>query len=159
MVTFIKMLQRMELEVNTEKTSMVNVEEEPFDFLGFTFRYDKDLFGEDKKYLNIIPGKKSGVSLRSRIREQLRNNRHKNPAEISRMLNRTIIGWINYYDIPKVSYPQVEKGKIRFYLSEALYRYYRRKSQRRCKLYRQRAFEVLIKRYGLIDPSKYTLAN
>ena len=150
------MLRRMELEINMEKTSMVNVMEEPFDFLGFTFRYDKDLFGEDKKYLNIIPGKKSGVSLRSRIREQLRNNRHKNPAEISRMLNRTIIGWINYYDIPKVSYPQVEKGKIRFYLSEALYRYYRRKSQRRCKLYRQRAFEVLIERYGLIDPS---LAN
>ena len=30
-----------------------------------------------------------------------------------------------------------------------------RKSQRRCRLYGHNAFEVLIAKYGLIDPSKY----
>lgn len=154
-----KMLQRMELEVNTEKTSMVNVMEEPFDFLGFTFRYDKDLYGGNKKYLNIFPRKKAGIAVRSKIKEQLRHNRHKNPEEISKILNRILIGWINYYDIPKVSYPQMEKRRLRFYLSDIIYRYYRRKSQRKCKLYRQNAYNVLVNHYGLIDPSKYTSAN
>ena len=32
---------------------------------------------------------------------------------------------------------------------------YRRKSQRKCKLYRHKAFEVLVDKYNLIDPSKY----
>jgi hypothetical protein len=30
------------------------------------------------------------------------------------------------------------------------------KSQRKSRLYRQNAFEVLVARFGLIDPSKYT---
>ena len=33
---------------------------------------------------------------------------------------------------------------------------YKRKSQRKCRLYGQKAFEVLVERYGLIDPTKYT---
>lgn len=152
------MLERMELELNTEKTRLVNVETEPFDFLGFTFRYDKDLFAKNKKYLNIVPRKKSAQTVRDKVREHLRRNRHKNPASIAKGLNPILKGWMNYYSIPKVSYPQVEKRKLRHYLNDSLYRFYRRKSQRKCKLYRKNAFVVLTSKYGLVDPSKYTCA-
>jgi hypothetical protein len=32
---------------------------------------------------------------------------------------------------------------------------YNRKSQRICRLYGQKAFDVLVTKFGLIDPSKY----
>lgn len=150
------MLQRMELEINLDKTRLVNVEEEPFDFLGFTFRYDRDLFVKNKKYLNIFPRKKSAEAVRGKIKEYLNRNRHKNPTELAKGLNLILKGWINYYSIPKVSYPQMEKRKLRWYLSNSLYRYYHRKSQRKSKLCRHNAFEVLTSKYGLVDPSKYT---
>ncbi len=34
--------------------------------------------------------------------------------------------------------------------------YYNRKSQRKCRLYGQNAFEALVDKYQLIDPTKYT---
>lgn len=36
-------LERMELTINEEKSKMVNAREEPFDFLGFTVRYDRSI--------------------------------------------------------------------------------------------------------------------
>lgn len=153
------MLERMELEVNEDKTRLVNVETEPFDFLGFTFRYDRDLFVKNKRYLNIIPRKKSAQTLRTKIKEYLNRNGHKNPTALTKGLNPILIGWMNYYSIPKVSYPQKEKRNLRWYMIDSLHRYYGRKSQRRSKLYRQNAFEVLTSKYGLVDPSKYSCAN
>lgn len=106
-------LKRMELEINEDKTRLVNVETDPFDFLGFTFRYDKDLFVKNKKYLNIIPRKKSAQTIRDKIREYLRKNRHTNPTELAKGLNPILKGWLNYYGILTVSYPQLEKRKLR----------------------------------------------
>jgi len=135
------------------------VESDPFDCSGFTFRYNKDLFVKNKKYLNIIPRKKSAQTIRDKIREYLRKNGHKNPTELVKGLNPILKGWMNYYSIPKVSYPQLEKRKLRWYMMESLHRYYRRKSQRKSKLYRKNAFEELTSKYGLVDPSKYSYAN
>lgn len=151
----LSLLQRMELEINQEKTRMVNVMEEPFDFLGFTFRYDKDLYGRNTKYLNIVPQKKSEKAIRAKIKEHLRKNRHKNPTDLVKGLNPILYGWMNYYNIPKVSYPKVAKRKLRWYMWKSLYRYYRRKSQRKSKLCNQDAFEVLTTHYGLVNPAEY----
>ena len=37
-------------------------------FLGFTFRYDRDLHGRDRRYLNVFPSKKSVARLREKLR-------------------------------------------------------------------------------------------
>jgi hypothetical protein len=42
-----------------------------------------------------------------------------------------------------------------WYMSKTMCRYYNRKSQRRSSLYRQQAYEKLIKKYGLVDALKY----
>ena len=49
-----KMLSRMKLKLNMEKSKTLNATSEPFNFLGFTFRYDKDRYGRNKKYLSIL---------------------------------------------------------------------------------------------------------
>jgi len=81
-------------------------------------------------------------------------NKTATPTQVAAGLNRIIRGWINYFQIKGVSYPKKALRDLRYYLREKLNRYYKRKSQRKSKLYRQGAFEELVEKYGLIDPTK-----
>jgi group II intron reverse transcriptase/maturase len=150
------LLNRMGLSLNAEKTRTVEAKRESFDFLGFTIRYDKDLWDSNKRYWNIIPSRKSEQKIRDKIKAYLEAHGHYNGQQVSEDLNKLLRGWLNYFDIKGVSYPAISKRRLRHYLQERLNRYYNRKSQRKCRLYRQRAFEALVEKYGLIDPTKYS---
>lgn len=149
------LLNRMKLKINEEKSRMLNGYNEAFNFLGFTFRYSNGIYKRNRKYWNITPSEKSQKKLRENIRDYLRNNGHKPPEKIARELNAIMRGWINYFSIEKISYPAVAKRKLRYYLYMKLNRFYKRKSQRKCKLYSKGALDYLIERYGLIDVSRY----
>jgi RNA-directed DNA polymerase len=60
----------MGLEINREKTRIVNLRKEgaSLDFLGYTFRYERDLYGGTRKYLNMQPSKKAIMKEREEIR-------------------------------------------------------------------------------------------
>lgn len=150
-----EILGRMGLKLNESKTRKVQAKETGFNFLGFTVRYDSDLKGQNKSYWNIIPSHKSGKKIREKVHNFLGKSGHLAPRLITQGLNALIRGWLNYYDIPGVSYPAMSKRMLRHYLYERLNRYYNRKSQRRSRLYGQQAFEKLVYKYGLIDPTKY----
>ena len=151
------MLDKMELEVNTEKTKQLDARETPFDFLGFTFRYDKSHYANKGNYWNVIPSKKSEIKLRENLKKVFRYCRHYSNELIVKILNPKIRGWLNYFSIVGVSYPSKAKSSLQWYIYKSLYRYYQRKSQRKCKLYRHKAFDYLVHNYGLINPSRYTL--
>ena len=148
-------LQRMGLSLNESKTRKIDARKESFNFLGFMIRYDKDIKGRDFCYWNIMPSKKSEQKIRDKVKEYLRTHGHYKAEEIANGLNTIIRGWLNYFSIPGVSYPAMSKRRLRFYLNDRLYRYFNRKSQRKSRLYRQNAFEVLVTKFGLIDPSKF----
>lgn len=150
------LLSRMGLSLNEEKTRTVEAKEESFNFLGFTIRYDKDLRDSNKRYWNIIPSRKSEQKIRDNIKTYLDKHGHYTAQQVSAGLNKMLRGWLNYFDIKGVSYPAMSKRRLRHYLQESMNRYYNRKSQRKCRLYGQKAFEVLVKKYGLIDPTQYT---
>lgn len=154
-----KVLDRMGLKLNASKTRIVQAKQTAFNFLGFTIRYDRDLKGRDKRYWNITPSDKAGKKLREKINAFLKKSGHFAPLDVSQELNAKLRGWLNYYDIPGVSYPAMGKRRLRHYLRERLNRYYNRKSQRRSRLYGQQAFELLVHKYGLIDPTKYSARN
>lgn len=150
-------LKRMELQLNTEKSKLLNAVDTSFDFLGFTFRHDRDLYVIGKKYCNIIPSCKSMKKIKEKLGSCLKKHIHYPPELLIRDINAIERGWINYFSIKGISYPKVALKEIRFYLSQRLRRYFKRKSQRRCKLYNHGDFEWLVKQYGLIDPTKYKL--
>jgi group II intron reverse transcriptase/maturase len=150
-----ELLCRMGLKLNTQKTRKVQAVTMPFNFLGFTVRHDRDLKGRNNRYWNIIPSAKSGKKIREKVHDFLKKSGHLAPRLVTQGLNALIRGWLNYYDIPGVSYPAMSKRMLRHYLYERLDRYYKRKSQRRSRLYGQQAFETLVYKYGLIDPTKY----
>jgi hypothetical protein len=93
--------------------------------------------------------------MRENISILLKKNGHAPPKTLVVKLNEKLQGWINYFSIPKASYPQKAKRNIRWYLQDKLYRYYKRKSQRKCKLYNRGALGIFVDKYGLIDPAKY----
>ena len=154
-----QVLDRMGLKLNENKTRKVKAEKTGFNFLGFTVRYDRDIKGRSKGYWNIIPSKKSEKKIREKVHDFLGKSGHWAPRLVTQGLNALIRGWLNYYEVPGVSYPAMSKRRLRFYLYERLYRYYNRKSQRRSRLYGQQAFEKLVYKYGLIDPTKYSVRN
>ncbi len=149
------MLSKMELSVNHEKTKHLNATKSSFDFLGFTFRYTISPFGDRGRYWNVIPSVKNEKNFRMKLKDYFSHNGHKNPTQLSKELNPILRGWINYCTIPGVSYPKMSKQKMKWYLANKLQRFYYRKSQRKCKLYRQIALDVLINKYNLIDICKY----
>jgi hypothetical protein len=80
---------------------------------------------------------------------------HYKAEDLVRELNAILRGWLNYFEIKGVSYPYVAKAQLNFYLRERLMTYFNRKSQRKSRLYRKQAFELLVQKYGLIDPLRY----
>jgi len=151
------MFSRMKLKLNEEKSRLVCAHAESFDFLGHTFRYTDDLYGRPFKYWNVEPSMKSQKKVRSNIREYLSKHGHKAPQLLVDDLNAKLRGWINYFTIKGVTYPNKAKRDLRYYLGIKLQRYYKRKSQRKSKLYNRGAMRVLVSKYGLVDPTKYAL--
>jgi group II intron reverse transcriptase/maturase len=148
------MLARMKLTLNEEKTRLVDARNESFNFIGFTFEYAQSQYGRGRKYLRITPTAKAEAKVRDSIRDYIVRHRHLDPGSFTRGMNAIVRGWTNYFTIPGVSYPWKSFRKLRRYLDDKLLRYFRRKSQRRCKLANRGALEWLIKRYGLIDPTR-----
>jgi group II intron reverse transcriptase/maturase len=149
------LLDRMGLKLNEEKTRLINAKEESFNFLGFTFRYDRSIKGRNTRYWNVMPSKKSEQKIRDKVNEFLDTHGHSKAQEVVKGLNTIMRGWLIYFDIKGVSYPAMSKRRLRFYLLDRINRYYARKSQRKCRLYGHNAFEVLSSRYGLIDPTNF----
>lgn len=149
-----KLLDRMGLIINIEKSKLVKATEEPFDFLGFTFRYDRSIFGKGSRFWNITPRSKSQKKIRQKINAKLKTIGHFPAQAVVAALNPIVWGWINYYRIEKVSYTQVALKQLDDYLRSRLLRFYNRKSQRKSSLYGQQAFDLLIKEYGLFKPYK-----
>jgi RNA-directed DNA polymerase len=123
-----KLEGKFELTINREKTRVVDVREESLDFLGYTFRYDRDLGGKRKRYLNVFPSKKAVA----REREQLRQMTSVHqchipiPTLIDR-LNRQLRGWGRYFSY---GYPRGAWWEIDWFVRGRLIRHLQRRTQK-----------------------------
>lgn len=121
---------RFELTVNREKTRVVNLNEPAasVDFLGFTFRYDRDLHGGPHRYLNVFPSKKSQARARDKLRELTRSQRCFMPIPVMiAETNRWLHSWANYF---RHGYPRVAFRHINWFTQQRLIRHLQRRSQR-----------------------------
>jgi hypothetical protein len=101
----------LELSINGEKTSEVKLKRgESLDFLWFTFRYDRDLHGRDKDYLNVFPSKKSQKKARQAIGEATGPQKcFKRTPAIVKELNTYLKGWCSYF---QNGYPRKTFGAL-----------------------------------------------
>jgi RNA-directed DNA polymerase len=118
------------LEINREKTRVVNLKEKgaSLDFLGFTFRYDNDLKGRGWRYLNVTPSAKALKKEREKVKEMTGPGQCFQPIpKLIVCLNRQLDGWANYF---RFGYPKEAFRKINWYVRDRLKRHLRRRSQR-----------------------------
>jgi len=121
---------RMGLVINRDKTSVIKLEDEgaSLDFLGFTFRYDRDLKGRDHRYLNVFASNKALAKEREKLRSMTATRFCfvPIPALIQR-LNRHLAGWAEYFSF---GYPRVPFRAINRYVRKRLAVHFKRRSQR-----------------------------
>lgn len=122
--------QWLDLSINREKTSVVKLKRgESLDFLGFTFRYDRDLHGRNKDYLNIFPSKKSQKKARQAIREATGPAMCFKPAPaIVKELNTYLRGWCSYF---QYGYPRKSFRDLGHYSYQRMTTHLNRRSQRK----------------------------
>ena len=120
---------RFKLTINRDKTRVVNLDKpcESLSFLGFTFRYDRDLQGRDHRYLNVFPSKKALARLRENLRELLSRNPVTPLPTLIALVNRKLRGWKAYFSHgdPRVAFREVNR-----YVVELLTQHLQRRSQR-----------------------------
>jgi RNA-directed DNA polymerase len=108
------------LEINRDKTRVVKLGEKKasLDFLGYTFRLDRDLYGRGRRYLNVEPSKKALQREREQITELTGRRQACTPLpRLIQALNRQLEGWAAYFCY---GYPRKALGKIDWYVGHRL---------------------------------------
>lgn len=121
---------KFQLEINREKTRMVDLREPgvSLDFLGYTFRYDRDLKGRARKYLNVFPSNKAVRRERKKLHELTSSRQCFKPIPVLiGELNRHLKGWANYFSF---GYPASVYCEIERYVQGRLIEHLQRRSQR-----------------------------
>jgi len=121
---------KFQLEINREKTRVVDLREQgaSLNFLGYTFRYDRDLQGRARKYLNVFPSRKAVQREREKLHEMTNSHQCFKPIPtLIGELNRHLKGWANYFSL---GYPVSVYCEIDNYVQDRLVQHLQRRSQR-----------------------------
>ncbi len=118
------------LVINREKTRTVQLKQEgqTLDFLGYSFRYEKDLKGRPWRYLNLFPSAKAMEKEREKIRELTDRQQCFKPAKkLIENLNRQVAGWKNYF---RIGYCRREFREMNYFIFKRVLKHLDRRSQR-----------------------------
>lgn len=138
------------LKINREKTRVVNLREQgaTLDFLGYSFRLDRDLYGKKQRYWNMHPSKAALAREREKLRGIINKKRgfHPLPVLIGE-INRHLKGWANYY---RPGYSRCAMRAINRFVRERLEGHLRRRSQRAWRPAPGTSVHTQLERMGLI---------
>jgi RNA-directed DNA polymerase len=121
---------RFDLVVNRDKTQTVKLNSPgaSLNFLGYMFRYDRDLMGRDRRYLNLCPSAKALQRERDKLREMTGPKKCFLPIPVLiEQINQSVAGWGNYFGY---GYPRKAFRQINHFVRERLIQHLRRRSQR-----------------------------
>lgn len=139
------------LSLNREKTRVVDLRAEgaSLDFLGYTFRYERDHYGGKRRFLNMQPSTKAVARERERLREMISRRQNFKPiGELISDLNRHLKGWGNYFGR---GYPSRAFRQIDQYVQVRLWRHLQRRSQRPYRTPEGQTFCDHMKQRGLFQ--------
>jgi RNA-directed DNA polymerase len=138
------------LEINRDKTKVVDLDQPGarVDFLGYTFRYDRDRFGRGGRYLNVTPGNKALQKQRQAIRDLVsRHQSHVPIRDLIARINRQLVGWSRYFSF---GYPRKAMRAMNWYVRKRLIGHLQRRSQRRYRPVKGRSYYEHLRHLGLI---------
>jgi len=141
---------RFGLTVNRDKTrtAKLNQPGERLDFLGYTFRYDRDRQGRDRRYLNLFPSDKSMQRERDKVRDMTGPERCFVPIPaLIYQINEHLAGWSNYFG---KGYPRKAFRQINSFVQTRLIHHLRRRSQRPYRGTGESSWYAHLHRLGLV---------
>jgi RNA-directed DNA polymerase len=141
--------QDLGLTVNRTKTRVVRMHAAGarLDFLGFTLRYDRDLRGRDRRYLNVVPSPRAQVRVREKLRGLTSASAKTSLVDTVAAVNVLLRGWTTYF---RYGYPRVSFRRINYYLLVRFRCLLRNRSQRRSRPFRRgESLYAGLHRYGL----------
>lgn len=118
------------LQINREKTRVLNLREpgQSLDFLGYTFRWDRDQWGRPQRYWHLSPSRKALAREREAVRGLINPQQSHTPLpELIEGLNRHLQGWGRYF---RLGYPRKAFGHLNHFVRYRLGKHLHRRSQR-----------------------------
>lgn len=119
------------LQINREKTRVLNLRDpgERLDFLGYTFRYDRDQYGRgSRRYLALHPSRQAMAREREALRQLINPHQSHTPLpELIGRVNRHLRGWSNYF---KLGYPRRAFRHLNHFVGHRFSHHLQRRSQR-----------------------------
>jgi RNA-directed DNA polymerase len=117
-------------QINRDKTRRVNLQPpgQSLDFLGYTFRYDRDRYGRPQRYWNLEPSRKAMDREREAVRQKINSHQSHTPLpELIERLNRHLRGWSNYFEL---GFPRQAFRHLNQFVRQRLGQHLQRRSQR-----------------------------
>ena len=118
------------LQINRQKTRVLDLRRpgQSLDFLGYTFRYDRDQYGRQQRYWNLQPSSKAMQREREAVRALINARQCCTPMpELIERLNRHLRGWANYFGL---GYPRRAFRDLNHFVRCRLGKHLQRRSQR-----------------------------
>ena len=144
------------LEINREKTRVVNLKEEgsSLNFLGFKFRYHESPQGYGGRYLQVSPSAKALKKEREKLHEMTDHRQCFKPIpQLIGEMNRHLKGWKNYFDF---GHPRQAFRDINTYTRNRLTQHLRRRSQRPFRPPEGVSCYAQLQRFGLMNLQRLT---
>jgi RNA-directed DNA polymerase len=137
------------LRLNREKTRTIcgSGTGVTLDFLGFTFRWDRDRTGRDRLYLNTVPSARALSRIRDKLRALTPRGKPRPLRPVVQEVNLLLRGWAAYF---RYGYPRAAFRALNHFVRGRFLTFLRNRSQRRSRPFR--AGEGLyagLQRYGL----------
>jgi RNA-directed DNA polymerase len=124
---------KMGLRLHPDKTRILNLREagESLDFLGYTFRFDRDPKGGNHRYLNWFPSNEALKRRRAEVKK-LTSSRNQAPLPVLiGEMNRSLRSWGRFF---ADGYPIVAFRDMDEYVRMRMWRFLQNRSQRRMEV-------------------------
>lgn len=141
-----KYLEAKGLELNEEKTQIVNSWEEGFTFVGFRINWRRGRLS-GKRYPHSEPSRQSQRELRIKVKRVLNHwSEHRSTSEVVDELNRIIRGWSGYFHH---AHSANVFNVMQDWVDSRLRRWLWNKHKRKKGLWSRYSKAALVKEYGL----------
>jgi len=118
------------LQINREKTRILDLRQpdQSLDFLGYTYRFERDRYGRTRRYWHLGPSRKAMARERDTLRAMIGPHQSHTPLpELIARINRHLRGWSNYFGL---GHPRQAFHQLHHFVRYRLGKHLARRSQR-----------------------------
>jgi len=140
-----KILVKMSLSLNQDKTSILDLEKQSLDFLGFNLRRTNSR-KTDNRYTRITPSKKAIQTLKDKVKIITYRGNKQPIQDVITRINISAKGWRNYYNI---GYQSESFTKVNDFLRCRVRKFLKRRKNKAGQGWKEYNYDFLYKKLGL----------